>query len=87
MNLSSKSRKTNLGRMCGYSLMNMSPTFVEVNLVGSILESMQVKNTAVGEGLSRTFSKEKIVIHEIFFYNLNVKHKYVLRNKVSVSRV
>ena len=37
------------------SPMNMSPTLVWVNLVGSILESTHVKNTAVGRGLSRTW--------------------------------
>ena len=36
------------------SLINMSPTLVEVKVVGNILESMQVKKTAVGVGLSLT---------------------------------
>ena len=40
--------------------MNMSPTLVCVNLVGSILESTQVKNTAVGWGLSRTLNQTEM---------------------------
>ncbi len=38
------------------SPMNMSPTWVWVNLDGSILESTQVKKRAEGSGLSRTRS-------------------------------
>ena len=48
--------------LCGtifpaFLIMNISPTFVWVNLEGNILESTQVTKTAVGFGLSLTLRK------------------------------